>query len=60
MNDFEDRYRKWHTYMSYIKSTLRIASCVTVLWIAPFTELISCLAFGLLCAELVGIAEEWV
>ena len=60
MSDFEDRYRKWHTYMSYIKSTFRIASCVTVLWMAPFTELISCLAFGFLLAELVGIVEEWV
>ena len=60
MSDFENRYRKWHTYMSYVKSAIRIAACLTVLWIAPFTELISCLAFGFFIAEVIGILEEWV
>lgn len=60
MSDFENNYRKWHTLMSYIKSTVRIAGCVTVLWLAPFTDLISCLAFAFLIAELIGVAEEWV
>jgi hypothetical protein len=60
MSDFENRYRKWHTYMSYIKSTVRIGSCVAVLYLAPFADLISCIAFSFLIAELIGIAEEWV
>jgi hypothetical protein len=60
MSDFEQNYRKWHTYMSYIKSAVRIAACIIVLWVAPFTDLISYLAFGFLIAEIIGIAEEWV
>jgi len=60
MNDFESRYRIWHTRLSFIKSACRIAACVTVLWMAPFVELISCLAFGFLIAEIIGIAEEWI
>lgn len=60
MSDFENRYRKWHTYMSYIKSTVRIGGCVAVLYLAPFTDLISCIAFSFLVAEIIGIAEEWV
>ena len=60
MSDFENRYRKWHTYMSYIKSTVRIGGCVTVLYMTSFTDLISCIAFSFLVAEIIGIAEEWV
>jgi hypothetical protein len=60
MSDFENNYRIWHTYMSYIKSAVRIAGCATVLWIAPFAELICCLAFAFLVAEIIGIVEEWV
>lgn len=60
MSEFEQRYRTWHTKMSYIKSAIRIAGCITVLWIAPFTDLISCLAFSFLLAEIIGIAEEIV
>ena len=60
MSDFENRYRKWHTYMSYIKSTVRIGGCVAVLYLTPFADLISCIAFSFLIAELIGIAEEWV
>lgn len=60
MSDFEYNYRKWHTFMSYIKSAVRIAACVVVLWLAPFTDLISYLALGFLIAEMIGIAEEWV
>ena len=60
MSDFENRYRKWHTYMSYIKSAVRIGGCVAVLYLVPFADLISCIAFSFLIAELIGIAEEWV
>ncbi len=60
MSDFESKYRSWHATMSYIKSAVRIAACITVLWLAPFTDLVSCLAFGFLIAEIIGIAEEWV
>lgn len=60
MSEFETKYRKWHTYMSYIKSAIRIAGCVVVLYLAPFAELISCLAFSFFIAELIGILEEWI
>lgn len=57
MNDFETRYRKWHTYMSYVKSSIRIVAfggLAAGYFIAEITAVL------LLVAELVGIAEEWV
>ena len=55
-SDFETKYRTWHTRLSYIKSAVRIAACA----IALYDSSIAVLAAGLLIAELVGIAEEWV
>jgi len=55
-NDFESKYRTWHTRLSYIKSAVRISACA----IALCDSSIAVLAAGLLIAELVGIAEEWV
>jgi len=57
MSDFESRYRKWHTYMSYIKSGIRIVA-FGGLALGLFGVVVS--ATLLLVAELVGIAEEWV
>lgn len=57
MSDFESRYRKWHTYMSYIKSGIRIVA-FGGLALGLFGVVIS--ATLLLVAELVGVAEEWV
>ncbi len=57
MSDFETRYRKWHTYMSYVKSGIRIVAfggLALGLIGAAFTATL------LLIAELVGVAEEWV
>ena len=57
MSDFEDRYRKWHTYMSYVKSAIRIVAfggLAAGYFVAVVTAVL------LLVAELVGIAEEWV
>jgi len=57
MSDFESRYRKWHTYMSYVKSGIRIVAfggLALGLIGAAFTATL------LLIAELVGVAEEWV
>jgi len=55
-SDFESTYRTWHTRLSYIKSAVRISACA----IALYDSSIAVLAAGLLIAELVGIAEEWV
>jgi hypothetical protein len=56
MTDFETNYRTWHTRLSYIKSTVRIVTCIA----AVFTASIAVLAVGLLIAEIIGIAEEFV
>jgi hypothetical protein len=60
MSDFENKYRVWHKYMSYIKSSVRIAGCVAIMWVGNFSDLAFGLAFAFLIAELIGIAEEWV
>lgn len=57
MSDFESRYRKWHTYMSYIKSGIRIIA-FGGLALGLFGVVVS--ATLLLIAEVVGIVEEWV
>jgi len=57
VSDFESRYRKWHTYMSYVKSAIRIVAfggLALGYFVAEITATL------LLIAELVGIAEEWV
>lgn len=60
MSEFENKYRDWHTKLSYIKSAVRIASCILVLLLLPLLHPVSILAGGFLLAELVGIAEEWM
>jgi hypothetical protein len=57
-NEFENNYKNWHTYWSYLKSAIRIAGCITVLWYVPFNDMLACLAFSFLLAELIGILEE--
>ena len=57
MSDFENKYRKWHTGMSYVKSAIRIvafAGLALGYFVAEVTATL------LLIAELVGIVEEWV
>lgn len=53
---FESNYNTWHKYASYIKSTIRIATC----GLAFAFGSVAIVAIGLGVAELVGIAEEWV
>lgn len=63
MNTFEDRYRTWHTWISYAKSGVRIATGVVALGCIEWYTLnaaIAALAVGLILAELLGIAEERV
>lgn len=60
MNDFENKYRDWHTKLSYVKSAVRIASCLLVMVLLPVLHPVSIFAFGFFIAELVGIAEEWM
>lgn len=60
MSEFENKYRDWHTKLSYIKSAVRIASCALVLLLLPLLHPVSILAGGFFLAELVGIAEEWM
>lgn len=57
MENFEENYKKWHTYWSYLKSGLRIFGCIAVIFFG--LDIIALAAF-LLVAELVGIVEEWV
>ena len=57
-DDFETKYRTWHTRLSYTKSAARIIACIGVFIDSQNGLFI--LAGGLLVAELIGIAEEWV
>jgi len=57
VSDFEHRYRKWHTYMSYAKSAIRIVAFAGLALSLTDARVTASL---LLIAELVGIAEEWV
>ena len=62
MSDFEEKYRKWHQIASYIKSGIRIFTCIVAVGALMVSNQISIaiLAGGLLIAEFVGIAEEWI
>lgn len=48
-----NEYSKWHTYCSFVKSTLRIVGCVMGL-----TGNLVVFALLMLVAECVGIVEE--
>ena len=61
MNDFETKYKTWHTRLSYIKSAVRIGCCIGLIFITHATLLpVTILASTFLAAEIIGIAEEWV
>jgi hypothetical protein len=61
MNTFEDKYRNWHTKLSYMKSAVRIGGCAGVIFITHATLLpVTILAASFLAAEIIGIVEEWV
>lgn len=61
MNDFESKYKTWHTHLSYVKSAIRIGGCIAVIFITHATMLpLTIFAATFLLAEVVGIVEEWV
>lgn len=55
MSEFEDRYRGWHSKISFLKSGIRLLSCFFCI-VAGGDIMI--LAAGLGIAEILGIAEE--
>ena len=55
--DFEKNYKTWHGYWSFIKSALRFAGCISVLY---FDFDIKYLAGWLMAAEVLGVVEEWI
>jgi hypothetical protein len=62
MSTFEDRYRTWHTWISYVKSGVRIVTGIATLVLLDnsIASAVAVLAAGLIVAELLGIAEELV
>ena len=57
IDEFENKYRTWHTYMSSVKSAIRIIAFGALALSVVDSKTTAVL---LLIAELVGIAEEWV
>ena len=64
--DFEKKYKEWHQNLSFIKSGIRIAAClsaiitlITLGHIEGTTPAVLMLAIGLVLAEIIGILEEW-
>lgn len=57
MSDFEQKYKDWHTYWSYLKSALRLVGCMGVI---VGGQGLLFLAGAFLLAEIVGVVEEWV
>lgn len=61
MNDFESRYRKWHTTCSYVKSGIRLVSAGAAMWFySEASVAVLLLAIGFAAAEIVGILEELI
>lgn len=59
MSSFEENYRTWHARLSYVKSSIRLASAGAAVWFHNETSVaILILAIGLAIAEVVGILEE--
>ena len=66
-NDFEKKYKDWHQKISFLKSGVRIAAClscvITLIALGHLeggTAALMLLAIGLGLAELLGIVEEWI
>jgi hypothetical protein len=66
-NEFEKKYKDWHQKVSFVKSGIRIAaclSCIITLLVAGHIEggvpAVLMLAIGFLLAEILGIFEEWI
>ena len=66
-NDFENNYKHWHQKISFVKSGIRIASCLSCIitlialgHVEGGAPAVLMLAIGLGLAEILGIAEEWI
>lgn len=57
MSSFEEKYNRWHKWLSFVKSGIRIGACFGYL-IAGDPGLIKYFVLLWGMAELVGIAEE--
>ena len=62
-SNFEHRYKTWHTYLSLLKSMIRIVTSISVTvacWLDAAIPLsaIGVLAAGYGIAEIIGILEE--
>lgn len=61
MTSFEDKYKKWHTNLSFTKSGVRLAGCaLAIFYMDDATVAVLALAGFFALAELLGIAEEWI
>lgn len=59
MSSFEEKYRTWHTRLSYVKSSIRLAAAGGAAWFySEAAVAVLILAIGLAIAEVVGILEE--
>lgn len=65
--DFESKYKHWHQKLSFMKSGIRIATCLSaaIAVLAIGGDMgehvaIVMLAVGLGLAEILGIFEEWI
>jgi hypothetical protein len=66
-NEFENNYKHWHQKISFVKSGIRIAACLSCIitlialgHVEGTTPAIMMFAIGLGLAEILGIAEEWI
>ena len=66
-DNFEKNYKHWHQKLSFMKSGIRIATCLSAIIaiLAIGAEVgqhvaIIVLAVGLGLAEILGIFEEWI
>jgi hypothetical protein len=61
MENFEEKYKRWHQRISYAKSFVRLVGCVAALVVLPNVAVsVAVLAGTFAIAELLGIAEEWI
>lgn len=59
MSEFEQKYREWHTKISYLKSGIRFGAGLAGMVLAwdPYTAILV-LSAGLVIAEIFGVLEE--
>lgn len=65
--EFEENYKHWHQKISFVKSGVRIAACLSAIIVVSVLDMelgqnaaILILAIGFGLAEVLGIFEEWI